>query len=376
MEAYFDSELYAGNLKNGGRGNCDFGKDYCHSLAPVCHYVTPRTMYVLHELTRQRHPSKYRYQDQDQDRHDGGAGPAFKDPQQTPPPPPPPNALLQEAADGLSLEEEQPIIVVDIISVLSSNKRLNHQKVQRESLERHISVRNFVSFSESDVPGRNCSQQLSRQEAKDIVAKCKTREYPKGQTIMASSQKFFGKRDVTDVVGWLCRQALPIASLFQTLKQYEMDKTPLPDYLLLLKDTTYYNMEVLHEELQFRPDRANWTKSSSAAPWGMSGCLRKIDGMPFKYPIVSFGLVFSKGTLQMLTEPLYCKDRHGTENGTGSSVLDEWKQDACDRIQENGIGERDFFRNGMHLLSLFNALATRPTTKDELPNGVCFSDGW
>jgi hypothetical protein len=44
--------------------------------------------------------------------------------------------------------------------------------------------------------------------------------------------------------GWMCAQVRPYSGLLKAYKHYKKSQQALPDYLIIIDDDTYYNMEL------------------------------------------------------------------------------------------------------------------------------------
>ncbi len=78
-------------------------------------------------------------------------------------------------------------------------------------------------------------------------------------------------------VGWLCAIPRPYAGLRKVYQYYQARKQSLPDYLIILDDDTYYNMEAF----QRKNERLN-----SSIPTVVAGCLvrQPVRQINFTFP--------------------------------------------------------------------------------------------
>jgi hypothetical protein len=312
MEAYLDSELYVGNPNRKSKGTCDFAKDYCHSFAPVCHYASPESMHALHALTKQRHPTRFR-----------------------------------DSVHVAPLEVASSELVIDVL-LLESESNATTLNTHRDTLGKHHYIRKFKSMSVSDDSYRPWVRTMSSDDAMRVITQCVKRQYTEEQKLLKQTQSLFARKDIQDKVRWFSCQIMPLAGLVEMLRQYVED--PMPDYLLILREGTYFNVDILREDLLHRPDRPGWVQASMDA-WAMSGCIRDDNRMPFKYPLLGFGLLLSRGALERLNEALFCHSQSQHD-----ANLKVWTEFACWRIEENRIGEKVLFQDGCPYRNCFMLL--------------------
>jgi hypothetical protein len=157
---------------------------------------------------------------------------------------------------------------------------------------------------------------------------------------------------------------------------------PFPDYLLLVDDDTYFNLDLLYQlELQHR---------NSSIPHVSAGC-RHTNGNTITFAYGGFGSLFSKGSLLRLAQTLHCERFGGWWSGdhtttntktnttttttttttTGLPVQDLtqipsrelleqpnlYQEGVCQTLQKNWILERSFYQPGMSLMDVMTARA-------------------
>lgn len=87
-------------------------------------------------------------------------------------------------------------------------------------------------------------------------------------------------------------------------------------------------------------------------PHVIAGCRytypRKIQ---FAFPYGGFGTFLTRAAIARLLEPIQCND----DSTSPTTVFVQW---ACWRLEQNVLGERVIFRNGMTLMDLMYAYAT------------------
>ena len=175
----------------------------------------------------------------------------------------------------------------------------------------------------------------------------------------------------------------------------------LPDYLLLVDDDTYINMELFTNHMKDMNSNllnvvtvttTGISSSSSATdsttfnsmiptkktithvPMAYGGCVEKA-GKPnmreeWRACIGGFGTFLSKGSIARLIHPIFCdnannnnnkpttKNNDNDDDTTNNLYLDDdddvkqFELNVCNRIQENILYERDVFQNGMTISDL------------------------
>jgi hypothetical protein len=159
--------------------------------------------------------------------------------------------------------------------------------------------------------------------------------------------------------GWMCAIRRPYYGLAKAARHYARHRQEdLPDWLVLLDDDTYYNMELFHGIFR-RRDAYDLEVSA--------GCLLHlpVHNVNFTFPWGGFGAVVSKGSLAKLLRPIECPSP------------DEDRA-ICDRLQEDVVGELRHFRSGMSLVDLLYAYvsAERYRDVDRWSTGFCMHADW
>jgi hypothetical protein len=153
------------------------------------------------------------------------------------------------------------IPMVDIISIGSVLKE-SFQDGQQRTFGGHPLVRNFFRITERSDFDQECFTELTNDQINDVKSFCS-----KGNTAM----KKFAYRFRTKVfnpknnAGWMCAQKRPIDGLHEVLRQYKAGSMELPDYLFIIDDDTYINMDSLSKIL--------FTEFPAEMPNVVSGCV-------------------------------------------------------------------------------------------------------
>ena len=224
-------------------------------------------------------------------------------------------------------------VVIDIISVGSMN--LNElQKAQRFTFGSHPSVRIFYNAQESDdmVVDPDCHTKLTMDHIRKVAQYCR-RNQPnetdvkpfflnkiRQRLVMEGNSSIIGKYPFmfdfnrhfateeklvgtkSNPVGWLCAQKRPIGALSRLIQAYNKNNKndlPLPDYLFLIDDDTYVDIDkTLTYLLEHNPPSQKQV---------VAGCLyAMLDENHMSFPYGGFGTILSKATLEMSMKPIYC----------------------------------------------------------------------
>jgi hypothetical protein len=155
--------------------------------------------------------------------------------------------------------------------------------------------------------------------------------------------------------GWHCAQRRVLQGmdyLQQRFYAYNMLTTEdaadvLPDYLVVLDDDSYFNVDA------FRKEAAHHTNTGISRVY--SGCLfeRNVTGgknIEWEFPYGGMGVVYTKGAIKNLLTPLNCSLSATAQPG----LLPSRQSDACKALQRNEIGEQAFYQPGMNTIDLFS----------------------
>ncbi|KAL3923197.1 MAG: hypothetical protein SGILL_001790 [Bacillariaceae sp.] len=166
----------------------------------------------------------------------------------------------------------------------------------------------------------------------------------------------------THPVGWMCAQKRFAKGLAAVLRQYQSasQEYSAPDFLLLVDDDTYINVDLLQQvELQHR---------SPKEPYVGTGCrvrdeLKRTPMTTFAFG--GFGHVFSKASIERLIQPLHCNKNDNKER---------FENRACNTIAQDLIGEKRYFQDGMSVADLMDARVRSESYKGykEWQDGFCF----
>lgn len=287
-------------------------------------------------------------------------------------------------------------LVVDVLSI-GSKFLPELQIAQKETFGSHHNVRLFMGVNENDDIDPTCSTELTTEQIVEVSRFCRKEQPPEEgdhptrkkvreemlQTVQypwlfdiqrhfAVEQKLLEKKNPA---GWVCAQKRPIAGLAKLMKYYKRKNIRLPDYLFIIDDDTFINIDnvLTHLLEENPPNQLN----------AVAGCLYSMRDENMSMPYGGFGTVLSKKSLQHAWRPLQCDslDRSKTDGRIEKrttdmpSSVDDFDNFACERMQENRVNELHLFENGMNLIELFESYASHQKFRDVAnwsDAGFCF----
>jgi hypothetical protein len=147
-----------------------------------------------------------------------------------------------------------------------------------------------------------------------------------------------------------------------------LDVGVLPEYLIVMDDDTWMNMDlVVHELLKRYPTSSSSASAQEQHPaLAVAGCrIRSVVRVHnFTIPFGGWGIILNRKALHnLLLRPITCTAAAAAAAGYRDDIdldnddNDDFARNACRRIAEDNIGEGRLFTNGMTVLSLMQAYA-------------------
>lgn len=284
-------------------------------------------------------------------------------------------------------EEQERKLVVDVMSS-GSQTRLHFMDGQVKSWASHSYVRHFWGFSELDDIDPNCSETIGRplyhfRTCKRVLPK------PSDSALMKYFQRVYGSGTRQKPPGWLCAQTRFGQALGRVGAEYRKrirqlyngNNSPssdiihsavssvLPDYLFLVDDDTYLNVDIIandiHSELNTTIKTHNNTNQKlslsttpSLFPRAYAGCASFDSRVNITVPIGGLAVFLTKGSVLRLITPIFCNRTAENDDDSKTFVdhlekeLRQFQAQACQRIQQNILLERDRFVEGMSISDL------------------------
>jgi hypothetical protein len=254
-----------------------------------------------------------------------------------------------------SLEKRR---MVDIISI-GSTTQTPLQDAQQRTFGSHGAVRSFFRITEMNDTDLECSVKLTPDQVAETASFCKSRKHKSYLETSELPDLFYDTRSV----GWTCAQKRPIDGLYSVLKKYRYGEIDIPHYVFIIDDDTFINMDTLNSIL--------FTEFPYETPQLVAGCYF-VMSMSYRmnFPYGGFGTFVSQASIHRLLQPIHCT----TENANNGVLQDAFSRFACWRIQENNIGEQEFFADGMSVIDLMYVYsAEQPFMKiSNWSAGFCF----
>jgi hypothetical protein len=245
--------------------------------------------------------------------------------------------------------------LVDIISVGSLLKE-PFQQAQQRTFGGHELVRNFFRVTERTDFDRECFTELTNDQIDEIQNFCHKGSHASKFAKKFRNMVFFPKKNA----GWMCAQKRPIDGLYKVLQQYKDGAFEIPQYLFIIDDDTYINMDSLSKIL--------FSKFPAETPNVVSGCVFDFF-RGFHFPYGGFGSFLSRAAIQRLLQPIHCNDKD--EDGF---IADSFSRYSCWRLSENLMGEKDVFTEGMSIADLMHSFTSSQPFADvqSWKTGYCF----
>jgi len=236
---------------------------------------------------------------------------------------------------------------VDVLS-LGYQERLDFMKTQQETWGSHASVRSFWGLSESE---HKCKEKMDVQKHFKFCERWHN-DHSKAMEKFEKhlyDRSFLERKD--NLSEWLCAQKRLVSGLARRLQTYgnesneENKVTEYPDFLFIVEDDTYVNVELFDEFVRGKDPNV---------PMAFSGCRDQLV-----HPYGHISLILSRGSILRLTQRLHCDNVETTS---------EFEIKACQKLKENNLDEMNTFYPGASLIDIALAIASR--------ENFCMLSGW
>jgi hypothetical protein len=235
--------------------------------------------------------------------------------------------------------------MIDIISVGTLLKD-DSQKAQIRTFGQHPTVRNYFRITERNDTDSTCFTSLTSDQLDRIVDFCANTKDESFISTTLRKQLFQPKKHT----GWMCAQKRPLDGLYQVLKQYRTTGATsgtmdIPDYLFIIDDDTYLNMNPLVTDLLLH--------HPASIPYAVAGCnMDHLTESGITFPYGGYGSFLTKAAIQRMLQPIYCNTEDGRQQDDHSIL-------GCWRMRFNAIGEKEFFSDGMSVVDLMQTYAAK-----------------
>lgn len=232
---------------------------------------------------------------------------------------------------------------IDIISV-GSNTRPEYHRAQKATIGKHPSIRHFFAITEDDDVDQDCNDRLTWKDVFQISGFCgglRKDIENKHRLLYDFKNKFANpdwlQRTSKSPVGWMCAQKRPMAGFGKALQKYrqnnnghhattnqtQQSQLHLPDYLVIMDDDMYYNMEYVVHGLGKLKQEQHLLNSATMDSFVVAGCLirSKLKRFNWSFPFGGWGTIFSRGALEAMLQPLHCGDMGALNNAVVSTDI-------------------------------------------------------
>ena len=258
----------------------------------------------------------------------------------------------QRTADSRT---DAPIVDIVSVSLIGPESTIPQQpgiaQVQAAALSEHPWVRQYYSMTAiNDTSNDACRNDMTTKQAywsafchSGITRRdrASVSRMIRSDLLQPSSSSNTRKHIHDSTPEEWCAQKRFITGWHKVLEQYRGASTKRPDFLMLLPEHTYVNVERVIDALQ------QWRHTPQQVVASCTNIMRPKD-LHLVYPTAPSVSIFPRAALDRLLEPLYCDNRGGVAAAAAdaSSAFTQW---ACWRLWQNHLGERSFFRNGMSI---------------------------
>lgn len=285
---------------------------------------------------------------------------------------------------SMSSFTQQQFPVIDIISV-GSLQRPQYHAAQKATFGQHPSVRHFFAITERDDFDPDCNDRLQWRDVQNISGFCGglRKDIQHKHRLLYELKVKFAKpqwleRTKADPVAWLCAQKRPMAGFWKALNFYTNGtalnrEASLPDFLVVMDDDTYYNMEEVAGELvSLQEEQFERYQDDSMV---LAGCAirSRLKHFKWSFPFGGWGTIFSKIALKTLWEPLHCGNAtNAFQSEVSLSAL------FCPKLHKDRIGEYQVYEDGMSLAAVMHAYVSKEPYADHASwdLGFCLHSDW
>lgn len=230
-------------------------------------------------------------------------------------------------------------IVIDAVSI-GSQYNVAQMEGQAASWGSHWSMRYLFGTTEQDDADPYCHLNMTDHQFETIFGYCQKRKY--GRNRLKAIRKQFPSmpwiKTWNKTKGWLCAQQRFAHAVGKVGRFYRKEGVAnLPDYLFVQDDDTWFGMNNL---LSFFMQR------NQSAPHVTAGCIVQwpIPLVNFSFPFGGFGVMLNRNSVERLIQPIYCN----------TTSADPYTKTVCLRLQENLVGERMAYQDGMSISDLMD----------------------
>jgi hypothetical protein len=250
-------------------------------------------------------------------------------------------------------------VEIDIISI-GSYTRPSYQDAQERTFGSHVAFRDFHRITEANDFEAECHSSLKVDQVEQIVQFCRSkspvfRQHPQLKKMKGNYANFKWLLKKSNPPGWMCAQKRPFDGFYAVLSSYKDTGKSLPDYLFIMDDDTYVNMNEVSPFLQ-----ATYPANEAYA---VAGCMirSRMHEHNFTNPFGGWGTILTRPAIENFQKPLFCAQyQYSSKNVTPTTAGDDdFASLACWRLSQDPVGEASVFVEGMSVAELMHAYVKR-----------------
>jgi hypothetical protein len=244
---------------------------------------------------------------------------------------------------------------IDIISI-GSKTRPRYQTAQERTFGSHVAVRDFHRITEASDFEAECHSSLQVDQVKQIVRFCRNKapvfdQHPHLKSMKEHYANFNWLLKKPNPPGWMCAQKRPSDGFYAVLSSYKETGKSLPDYLFIMDDDTYVNINEVSPFLQ--------TAYPAHEAYAVAGCMirSRVGEHNFTIPFGGWGTILTRPAIENFQKPLFCEPyQYNSKNVTLTTAGDDdFANLACWRLSQDPVGEASVFVEGMSVAELMHA---------------------
>ena len=268
-----------------------------------------------------------------------------------------------------ALEAKRPgdasSLTIDAISI-GSKYNVEQMKGQARSWASHWSVRYLFGATEQDDADPQCHEKVTAADFNDFFKFCDAKNYTYQPVKPFRTWQFPNLKWLQEqgkAVGWLCAQQR-FAHAVGKVGRFYRKEGKLPHFLVIQDDQTWYGMNQMVSYLATR---------NNSTPFVSAGCkmLLRLNIEDFTFPSGGFGMVLNQVAIARLIKPIYCNNQ---------TTTDVHMRKVCLQLEENVVGEKMAFQDGMSISDLMDRHAAMLPYRNyrdwKSDHGYCMLGDW
>jgi len=253
---------------------------------------------------------------------------------------------------------EEGHVLLDILSI-GSKTRKDQMLGQINSMAMHPMLRSYWWVTEFDDFDKLCTETMDTHR---YINHCRNSRNPWNISAKSSKMaqmirlKHYSEANLAvkgytpeKSKGWLCAQRRVGFGIGKRCQAYR-ETQDLPDYLILLDDDSYVNIDKFLNRMKSK---------NTTLPYVYAGRIFEFsDKMTF--PWGGYGVIMNRASLVRFIQPLHCVFDFAHSYGRARNFYSsDFEARACMRMNLNILDEKSLFNSGMSLSDLAYAMSAR-----------------